>query len=100
MGPAVLNAASELSLAAIAAGLCTAAVGSVMWARKARRTHILIAAIGVGTAAYLSSLFPVNIHGPGAPVLFVILVVGLDAALLLLVLVARLAEQWFSGAST
>jgi len=87
-------ATSLASMVVIACGLLTAAVGSIVWARRAPIPRVVVAAISIGAAGLLvSQVTKINIHIPtGVPLAFTVLFAAVDAVLLLLLLVIRCRE--------
>jgi hypothetical protein len=74
MGGGVLNAAAVGSMAATLGGFVTATVGSAIWARRTLTRQPLKIAISIGAGSVLLSLIiGVNIHGPSAILMFLVL---------------------------
>ena len=74
IGGSVLNSAAVCSMAATFGGFVTATVGSAIWARRTptRQPLKIAASIGAGSL-FLSLLVGVNVHGPSAILMFLVL---------------------------
>jgi hypothetical protein len=74
IGDNVLNAAAVASMAAIFGGFVTATVGSAIWAGRTLTRQPLKIAASVGAGSLLLSLIVgVNVHGPSAILMFLVL---------------------------
>lgn len=74
MGFHVLNVAALGSMAATLGGFVTATVGSAIWARRSPTRQPLKIAICVGVGSVLLSLMVgVNVHGPSAMLMFLVM---------------------------
>src|SRR5215831_20511255 len=73
-GHEFLNATSIASLVMTCGGFVTAIVGSVMWARRTPTTKPFKIAGLIGVASlFLSLVVRVNVHGPSAILMFIVL---------------------------
>jgi uncharacterized membrane protein (UPF0136 family) len=71
-------------------GLLTALIGGVTWAWRAPLAHLLLSGVSVGVVAFLlAELVDINIHGPTALLLFVVVAGLLGCALILLLAAIR-----------
>jgi hypothetical protein len=83
--PAMLNAYVALSIAMTVGGLVTALVGAMTWARRAPRRNVLLAVASTSlVVVLLVVLVGVNIHGPTAILVFVIMAAVVGIGLLLI----------------
>jgi hypothetical protein len=74
MGKNVLNAAVVGSMAATLGGFVTATVGSAIWARRTLTRQPLKIAVSIGVESlFLSLIVGVNVHGPSAILMFLVL---------------------------
>jgi hypothetical protein len=74
MGDNVLNAAVVGSMAAMLGGFVTATVGSAIWARRTLTRQPLKIAVSIGVGSlFLSPIVGVNVHGPSAILIFLVL---------------------------
>ena len=90
--PPVLDAAALLSISLTLLGLLTAVVGGLIWAYRARIESAAVSGILVGIAALLlDRLVNINVHGPSAVFLFVILAGALGSVLILAIVAIRFA---------
>jgi hypothetical protein len=90
---AVLNFASIMSFSMALLGLLAALIGSVAWARRAPRIHLLWAGLSVGVASLLlAALGNINVHGPTAIFMFVVLAGALGRFLILVIAADRLGQ--------
>jgi len=90
--PPVLDAAALLSISLTLLGLLTAVVGGLIWAYRARIESAAVSGILVGIAALLlGRLVNINVHGPSAVFLFVILAGALGSVLILAIVAIRFA---------
>jgi hypothetical protein len=86
----VVEGAALGSLVATIGGMLTATVGCVTWARRASSGHVVSAAVLTCSAIFFVVTFGnINIHGPSAILMFVVLFGGLDAVVLFLTLGLR-----------
>jgi hypothetical protein len=74
MGGSVLNVAAAGSMAATFGGFVTATIGSAIWARRnlTREPLKIAASIAVGSL-FLSLIVGVNVHGPSAILMLLVL---------------------------
>jgi len=86
LGARVLNVAAVGTMAAIFGGFVAAAVGSVIWARRTvtRQPLKLAALVGAGSLL-LSLIVGVNVHGPSAILMFLVLFSVINVLTLLVV---------------
>jgi hypothetical protein len=90
----VLNTAATLSLSMTLLGLLAILVGSVAWARRAPLVNLLWAEISTGVATLLLAVLShINVHGPTAILMFVVVAGALDCILILLVAADRGPQQ-------
>ena len=88
----VLNSASMLSASLMLLGLLTTVVGGVIWAYRAPIESAAVSGISVGFAAVLlDRLVNINVHGPSAVFLFVVIAGALGSVLILAVVAIRFA---------
>jgi hypothetical protein len=81
----MLNAYASLSIAMTLGGLVTALVGAITWAGHAPRRHVLLAAASTSLAGVLLVVFvDVNMHGPTAILMFVIMAAVVGVGLLVI----------------
>jgi hypothetical protein len=89
---AVLNSAAILSISLTLLGLLTALAGGLIWAYRAPLASAAFSGISVGAVAYLlAHLVKINVHGPSAAFLFVILAGALGSLLILAIAAFRFA---------
>lgn len=74
VGDNVLNVAALGSMTAMFGGFVAATVGSAIWARRSSTRQPLKIAFSIGVAGVLLALLVgVNIHGPSAMLMFLVL---------------------------
>jgi hypothetical protein len=86
MGANVLGAAVVASLAGAFGGFVTATVGSAIWARRTLTRQPLKIAVSIAAGSlFLSLIVGVNIHGPSAILMFLVLFSVVNVLVLLVV---------------
>lgn len=97
----VLDAVVALSISATILGLLGIVAGCVMWAWSASKVWLLLSTIFVGVAGLSAAIFgDINIHGPEAILVFVMLAIVALGGLLALIAIIRFASSiWRKKAS-
>jgi hypothetical protein len=94
MGIAVLNTAAILSHSMTLLGLLATLIGAAAWARRAPLVHALLSGVFAGVLALLLDVFlDVNIHGPSAILIYVILAGTLGCVVILLITAIRFLSR-------
>jgi hypothetical protein len=96
VGFTIINGAAVLSISMTLLGLLAALIGGVTWAWRAPLVRLLLSGVSMGVVAFLlDELVDINIHGPTALFMFVVVAGVFGCALILLIAATRFVlSRW------